>query len=69
MFLTADELEHLTGYVQPAAQIRWLKSRRYRYEINAVGHPVVARAWVIDRADPIEDIRQRPNLRAIPGRA
>lgn len=73
MFLTDEELVKLTGYVQPAAQIRWLKKKRYRYDVNGAGHVVIARAWITPAAanEPtaFEPERQRPNLRALPGKA
>ena len=42
MFLSKSELEELTGYSRFSAQIRWLKSRGYRYERNAAGRPIVS---------------------------
>lgn len=45
MFLTAAELAELTGYRRPSAQLRWLREHRWRFEVNAVGHPRVARAY------------------------
>lgn len=45
MFLTPAELEQLTDYRRPSAQIRWLRAHRWRFEINAAGHPRVARAY------------------------
>lgn len=46
MFLTADELKRLTGFVRRSAQIRWLTSRGFRFEVNGVGAPIVATAEV-----------------------
>lgn len=45
MFLTAADLEELTGYRRPSAQARWLRDHRWRFEKNAAGHPRVARAY------------------------
>lgn len=65
MFLTADELVALTGLRRPSAQIRWLRSRRIRHFVNAVGHPVIVRAWLVgDQAEAVP-LPQRPNLRAV----
>lgn len=41
MFLTAEQLVVLTGYVQPAAQVRWLHSKRYHFFVRADGKPIV----------------------------
>lgn len=68
MFLTHDELEQLTGYRRPGAQIRWLRSRSIRHYVNGAGHPVVARAW-LDTDRDVVPIPVRPNLRAIQGGA
>lgn len=70
MFLTAEELVTLTGYRKPSAQIRWLRAHRYRYDVNGVGHPVVVREWIVGAKEStvFEPARQRPNLRALPGR-
>ena len=46
MFLTPDELVELTGYKRPSAQARWLRDRRWRFELNAAGQPRVARAYL-----------------------
>lgn len=45
MFLTVNELRELTGYRRPSAQARWLTSHGWRFALNAVGHPRVARAY------------------------
>lgn len=64
MFLTDSELESLTGLRQPAAQIRFLRSRRIRHIVNRAGHPVVAQAWVIGDRDVVVAL-ERPNLAAL----
>lgn len=68
LFLTPDELHELTGLRRPSAQIRWIKARQIRHYVNAVGHPVIARDWLIQREAPRPE-RARPNLRAINGGA
>lgn len=69
LFLSADELEYLTGYKLPCKQIEWLNARGYPHEENAAGHPRVLRAVVIERlGGKVADAptrRQRPNLEAI----
>lgn len=41
MFLTADQLEELTGYRQAAAQVRWLQRNGITHYVRADGRPVV----------------------------
>jgi hypothetical protein len=42
-YLDDDDLERLTGYVQSAAQIRWLDRNGVPHHVNARGKPVVRR--------------------------
>lgn len=63
LFLTADEMTTLTGVRRPSAQIRFLRSRRIRHIVNRAGHPVVARAWIVDEADVVA--LERPNLQIL----
>jgi hypothetical protein len=42
MFLTPAEVERLTGKKRPSAQIRWLRKRGYKIEVNGLGDPIVA---------------------------
>ncbi len=46
LFLTDAEIEYMTGYKQPAAQIRWLRKFGIRHVVNAFGHPRVTRSTV-----------------------
>jgi hypothetical protein len=46
LFLTKDELTELTGYRRQHEQVRWLKSRHWKFEQNAAGAPRVARAYL-----------------------
>lgn len=46
MFLTDAELFELTGRKRPSGQIAWLRLRHWRFEVNAAGHPRVARAYL-----------------------
>ncbi len=41
MFLSTAELQDLTGYVQPAAQRRWLAENGYRFDVRSDGRPSV----------------------------
>ena len=42
MFLTHAEVERLTGKKRPSAQIRWLRKRGYKIDVNGLGEPIVA---------------------------
>ena len=44
MFLTANELQELSGYQKPALQIRWLADNGYSFDVRGDGKPVVSRA-------------------------
>lgn len=69
MFLTPDDLIVLTGLRRPSAQAKWLRAHRVRHYVNAGGRPVVARAWLLGESAEVVQMPQRPDLRAIPGRA
>lgn len=43
MFLSKAELEDLTGLVQPAAQIRWLRKNGIDHYVRSDGKPRVPR--------------------------
>lgn len=42
MFLSATDIQRLTGYHRPSAQIRWLQHNGWRYSVNGLRVPVVA---------------------------
>lgn len=42
MIVEKAELVILTGYVQRAAQVRWLRRNGWKFVINALGNPIVA---------------------------
>lgn len=69
MFLTPEDLITLTGLRRPSAQAKWLRAHRVRHFVNAAGHVVLARAWLIGETAEVVTMPQRPDLRAIPGRA
>jgi hypothetical protein len=56
----------MSGYKQPAAQIRWLRKWRIRHVVNALGYPRVTRAAVegTTKAEP-ERPRARSNFYAL----
>ena len=43
LFLTPDELQCLTGYRRTADQRRWLTAHDWRFEVSAIGRPIVSR--------------------------
>jgi hypothetical protein len=46
MFLTREEINQLTGYKIPSAQIRWLRSEEFKFKIAADGYPRVLKSEV-----------------------
>lgn len=42
MILSASDIESMTGYKRPSAQVRWLRRHGYKFTINRLGDPVVA---------------------------
>ncbi len=67
LFLTHDELVELTDLKIPSAQIRWLKSHAYPFEIGASGKPKVLRSLLIQRLEQlaIPAKQSEPNFDAI----
>lgn len=45
LFLDADELKRLTGYKKAKYQVAHLRRKGWRFEQNAAGAPLVARAY------------------------
>jgi hypothetical protein len=66
LFLTDSGLEYMSGYKQPAAQIRWLQKWRVRHLVNALGHPRVTRSAVegTTKSEPKRP-RTEPNWAAL----
>ena len=65
MFLTKEEIFELTGYKRLAAQCRWLADRGYRFEVNALGRPVVLASSVERRLQPRSSVSRQPNFEAL----
>ena len=67
MFLTADEIHDLTGYLRHADQRKWLVARGWVFEEAATGRPVVSRAYAANRLGGVEQVAQAwaPNVAAI----
>jgi hypothetical protein len=42
MFLTPSEVERLTGKKRHSAQIRWLRAKGYKIDVNGLGEPILA---------------------------
>jgi hypothetical protein len=49
MLLTKDELEQLSGYKTAAGQVKWLRDRGWRFEVNRLGQPQVDRDYYRQR--------------------
>ena len=66
MFLDDKQIVKLTGRKRRSAQIRWLKQRRYRYEVNELGNPVVSCSYVESRLGGVVNTAEpEPNWQAI----
>jgi len=63
-FLTADELEDLTGLVQPAAQVRWLLKNDVHHYVRADGRVRVPRKAIDEPGTHLERPSQ-PNFGAL----
>lgn len=61
IFLTDEEMIEMTGYRQPAKQIRWLQKWRIRHTVNRDGRPKVTRAAVEGSETP----KTTPNFAAL----
>ena len=66
LFLGRQEMAALTGLVRPSAQARWLRRQGYRFEVNALGVPVVAVSEVERRLTGRASVRvAKPNFSAL----
>jgi hypothetical protein len=45
LLLTSTELQEITGYRLAKPQVAWLRMKGWRFEINAIGRPIVARRY------------------------
>lgn len=64
VFLTPEQLQELTGYVQAAAQIRWLRKNGVQHYVRADGRPVVPLSALAPREAPAK-ARVGPHFDAI----
>lgn len=62
MFLTAEEVAELTGYVKTYAQIKWLQAEKYGFAIDGYGKPKVLRQVVLGRLGGAQ-LKKDPELR------
>lgn len=49
MFLTKEEVQELTGYKTQAKQCMWLTNHGWKFEVSAIGRPVVLRRYAEER--------------------
>lgn len=54
MYLTPAQLADLTGLTQPAAQIKWLEKRGWKFERTAQGQPRVTVAYHAARLETLD---------------
>ena len=59
MFLTKDEIIGLTGCKQTHKQVKWLNQRAYKYDISAIGKPIVLKAHIEERLSGSEHKNKR----------
>jgi hypothetical protein len=58
LFLSDDELVKLTGFAWKSKQIAWLKAEAIPFHKSATGHPVVTRAAIEGRPEPVPQALQ-----------
>jgi hypothetical protein len=44
VIIAKEDLVKLTGYIRASAQQRWLRHHGWKFEVNALGEPIVALA-------------------------
>ena len=67
MFLTAEEIQTLTGLKGACRQVGWLRIKGWRFELNAIGRPVIARRYAEKMlgCGPEHEAVHRPNFGAL----
>lgn len=67
MFLTPDEIVTLTGLKTSGRQVDWLRTKGWRFELNALGRPIVARRYAEKMLGCGAEYEQthRPNFTAL----
>lgn len=66
-FLSAEEIEVLTGYKLPMRQVSWLRTKGWRFELNGNRKPVIARRYAEKMLGCDDQGREpvRPNFAAL----
>lgn len=49
MFLSKEEIIDLTGCKQGHKQIKWLSQHAYKFEVSAIGKPIVLKSHIEER--------------------
>lgn len=67
MFLSPEEVKTLTGLASASRQIGWLRAKGWRFELNAIGRPIVARRYAEKMlgCGPDHETAHRPNFGAL----
>lgn len=64
-FVHPADLEFLSGRKRPSAQIRWLCDHGYRFDVNAIGRPVVLWSCVETKLGAHIKRQRLPDFKAI----
>jgi hypothetical protein len=67
LLLTPDEVQDVTGFKLGRLQADWLHRKGWRFEINAIGRPVVARKYAEKMLGCGDEpaVASRPNFGAL----
>ncbi len=71
LLLTPEEVEQVTGRKSKRHQVEWLSAKRWQFEVNARGVPIIARSYAESRLCGVSTAPQtvrprRPNFEALP---
>jgi hypothetical protein len=69
VILGSADVRRITGYKQPAAQLRWLRKHGWKFTVNGLGEPVVAVAEFNRKLVGGSAARREPDFGAINGQA
>ena len=66
-FLTPEEVQTLTGLKSSVRQVRWLRAKGWRFELNAIQRPIIARSYAerMLGCGPDFSSSARPNFSAL----
>ena len=65
IFLASPDVEQLTGLKRFKAQARWLARHGYKFDMNALGRPVVLMSAVREKLNPSVSSSRQPNFEAL----